>query len=892
MRERHALTPSSARPDAPSLEVVGTDHVVGNRNRWSRVVFSFASLTAGRWYEFSACMVCAASETAAEVKDFAALGFVFLGADRSEIDFARVPGLTRTSMDSYGDWLAGPAAEAQGAGSRSLRAATVRRCFYLPPPAAEVTVVIRSWRNAEPFRITDPEIRPAGASGSLQGRLFRDGRIALGPRPTWFRHGLVPGRALVFKGQMIAAGPTEGALARIAFRDARGSLIPPPYPGTLATLAVPAFLDIPVHRQAYRFTLTVAPPPLAATLEIGFAIWDSGIDIALAATPDVYLDDDLRLTDLADGPDPGAEAFLARLLGRLGAPPSAEAAAGASIRPYLDPDILAERPAPLRDFTLLRDGAGACLWTEGGLRIAPRPAWPLPAEPDWTADPFRSQAWRLAFQSLSWTWAAAESPQRADRDRAVAAALSWSRANPWGQPADVLSLHPACMALRLEAMLSLLAVTARDAADGHALAVLGGEVVRHAAALAEILAQNTVSGSLLEVQVAASLLAAGLALPSFPMARHWTALATNALADGFTAMIDPDGAILDPSYHRRLEILTLAAVLRPILAARPELAPLAGILDLRLPAAWAGMVGLIEPDGALPPFDDAPDQAGRSGWLERLSAACPWPRRTGPAADQGALPAAAVRPGALVLRRPDDGTGWAAFTTDFSAQLQPQDHRDCTSFTFGTGGLRWITEGSGPHPGAARAHNIALPDGREPTAGAGFVRASLSLGEAAMHCIETSVHGPDYRHIRAFVLLPDLSGIAVFDRFHAGDRPLAVEGFLHLDASVVVGLDTARQVFGLRGDRRLIIVPHVLAGRLDDLTASRTWAGPPALARQSGPDAPHRAGREGPGGAVLRYSFSGVRSAVGGLLIAASTASLNRLRRAVEETAFRDCLSD
>ena len=59
--------------------------------------------------------------------------------------------------------------------------------------------------------------------------------------------------------------------------------------------------------------------------------------------------------------------------------------------------------------------------------------------PDWAADPFRSQAWRLAFQSLAWTWAAAESPERGVRERAVAAALSWSRANPWGQPADTLS---------------------------------------------------------------------------------------------------------------------------------------------------------------------------------------------------------------------------------------------------------------------------------------------------------------------------------------------------------------------------------------------------------------------------------------------------------------------
>ncbi|MBE7200503.1 MAG: hypothetical protein INR70_22250 [Parafilimonas terrae] len=831
-------------------------------------------------------MVCAAGEAAADAKDLAALGLVCRAQDRSEIDFARVPGLGRTSMDAHGDWIAGPATVSAGA-----RAVVIRRCFYLPAPAAAVTVVIRSWRNSHPFRLIDPEVRPAmpGAAGDavpavaaarLPGGLTRDGRIALGPRPVWFRHGLVPGRTLVFKGQVIAQGSTEGALARIAFRDARGSPIPPPYPETLGTLSVPAFLDIPVHRQAYRFTLKVAPPPHAATLEIGFATWDSGPGLALAAAPDLYLDEDLRLADLADDPDPGAEAFLARLLGRLGDPIAGARPFEASIRPYLDPAILAGHTAPLRGVTRLRDGPDACLWTEGAVRLASRPPWTLPEVPDWAADPFRSQAWRLAFQALSWTWEAAESSERAVRNRAVAAAVSWSRANPWGQPADVLSLHPACMALRLEALLGLLAAALRDgdAAEEGACEILGGEVVRHAAALGEILAQRTVAESPLEVQVAASLLAAGLALPSFPMARHWTNLAMNALLSGFTAMIDADGALAEPSYHRRLEILTLAAVLKPILSARPDLAPLAAILDRRLPRAWAGMSALFEPDGALPPFDDAPDHAGRSRWLARLTAALPWLRAADPTlgiTEGGRLaPVAEARHGVLVLRRPDEASGWSAFTADFSGQIHPRDHRDCTSFTFATGGFRWITEGGGAHP-AARVHNVALPDGREPTAGAGVLRASFTSGDAAVHCIETSVHGPDYRHIRAFVILPDLSGLAVFDRFLAGDRPVSVEGFLHLDASVTVALDGPRRVSGLHGQRRLHIIPHMLAGRFDAVAVDRAWAGPDAQA-----------------GAVLRYGFSGVRCTAGGLLIAASQASLHRLTRAVEDAAFRRSLVD
>ncbi|WP_139173897.1 heparinase II/III family protein [Methylobacterium sp. UNC378MF] len=872
-----------------AVSAPGADHVVDNRNRWSRVSLTFEGLEAERWYEFDAYMVCSADETASTAQDFAALGFAFRAQDRSEIDFARVAGLGRTSIDAHGDWLAGPAAE--GGEARAIR---IRRRFYLPTPAAAVTVIIRSWRNDQPFRILDPAIRPAQPDAAsadgidlLRSGLSRDGRIRLGPQPIWFRHGLVPGRGLVVKGQVIAQGATEGVLARLAFHDVGGDLIPPPYPDTLATLAVPAFLDIPVHRQAYRFTLKISPPARAATLEIGFATWESDPEVALVAEPDVFLDDDLRLANLADDAMPGAAAFLARLLGRLGGAripaAAAEGAAAETIHPYLDPARLSGQPAPLRRCALLREGPDACGWAEGNVRLASQPAWALPEAPDWAADPFRSHAWRLAFHSLAWIWGAAESPDRTMRGRAVAVALSWSDANPWGQPADVLNLHPTCMAQRLEAMLALLGAAARDA-DERAVAILGGEIVRHAIALAEILAQNTLAGSMLELQVAAALLTTGLALPAFPLAPHWTGLALAALQSGFEALIDPDGVIAEPSYHRRLEILTLALALLPILEARPDLASLAASLEPRLANAWVSLVDLFEPDGVLPPFDDAPDPGGRNRWLDRLAASRIRPWIAGPPPGPGAVHAgpafpAAARPGTLLARRQDAGTGWSAFTADYGPQLHPQDHRDCTSFTFGTGGLRWITEGGGRQP-AARAHNVAIPDGREPGAGTGVPQASFGLGDATVHLIATTVHGPNYRHLRAFVLLEDLSGVAVLDRFLTESRPLSVQGFLHLDPAVTVALDSSRRVFGLRGARQLHIVPVAIAGRVNDVGVSRAWA------------APQAADREPAAGTVLTYDLSGREHVAGGLLIAASAEGVGRLLRTVEGEAFRQRLTE
>ncbi|SFJ51298.1 Heparinase II/III-like protein [Methylobacterium brachiatum] len=849
-------------------------------------------------------MVCALAEEAAAAKDFAAFGLEFRAEDSSGIDFAQVPGLAQTALDAQGDWLAGPSWE-DGANARAV---IIRRRFYLPVPASQVVIVIRSWRNSHAFRVGDPMIRPAGSNetftegkvaSDVGRRLTRDGRIALGAQPLWYRHGLVPGRGLIFKGQIIAQGQTEGARAQVVFRDARGNQLPPPYPDTLATPAIPAFIDIPVHRAAYRFTLKVAPPPRAATLEIGFATWETGASLALTAAPEVLLDDDLRLANLADDADPGAEAFLPHLLARLGgAPAMVGGALAGSIRTYLDPARLAQLPTPLRSFIALRDGPDAPAWTGAALRLARRPAWTLPESVDWTADPFQSQAWRLAFQSLSWVAAAAESAERQVRDRAIAVAVSWSRANPWGQPADTLSLHPACMAMRLEALLSLLAVAAET--DARAVEILGGEVLRHAFALAEILAQHTVAGSLLEVKVAAAVLAVGLVLPALPMARHWTGLATIALRSGVDALIDPGGVIVEPSYHRGLEILTLALVLLPVLSARSDLASLAGALDLRLAKAWAGLVALFEPDGTLPPFGDTPTHDDRSGWIERVAAAHPRPWMGRSAADQaerrgGPGPGASARSETLVHRRWADGPDWASFTADFSEQMRPQDHRDCTSFTFATGGLRWITEVGGSHsdsPGqhvaAARAHNVVIPDGREPTAGAGLSRAPFTVGAASVHLIDTDVHGPDYRHVRAFALLDDLSGLAVFDRFAAPGRPLSLDGFLHLDPAVTVALDASGRVFGLWNDRRLHIVPHALAGQLGRVAVGRYSAGPQAPA-PGGASAPNPLPQSSP---VLSYAITGGRSVAGGLLIAASPESLRRLVRVVEDEAFRRPLTE
>ncbi len=386
---------------------VGADYVVGSRNRWSRVMLSFERLTAGQWYEFSAYVVCDGAESASDARDFAMLGVVFLSQDGSEIDFARVPGLARTSMDAHGDWLAGPAWEG-GAGARGV---SVRRCFYLPLPppgwpwssgagatrTPSESSVPRSGRpaRARPPQRTRPLTGPLHRGPAGPGRTDRP-RSPSCLVPAWPR----PGAPARLPGAGDRAGADGGRPGPDLLPRCRRQPDPAPLPRH------------PVHAVGSGLPGHPGPPtglPLhseglsaAAGCDPGdrFGTWEADPGLALAAAPDALLDDDLRLANLTDDADPGAEAVLARLLGRLG--PLHDGGAGAgSIRPYLDAALLAERPSPLRSFARLRDKAEACVWAEGAIRLASRPAWPLPDVPDWA--PTRSGRRRGAWRSSPWT---------------------------------------------------------------------------------------------------------------------------------------------------------------------------------------------------------------------------------------------------------------------------------------------------------------------------------------------------------------------------------------------------------------------------------------------------------------------------------------------------------
>lgn len=847
------------------------DHVVGTKNRWSRVILGYSGLVPDCWCEFSFGIAWDRDEGAGAAPDFALVGVDLRAPDGSSLDFDHVPGLDRTLLDPHGAWIAGPAYHPGDA--LAPRTALVRVAFAVPAPAADVAVTVRSWRNSHGFTVSRPRLRQVkrDAIPSLAAPGFRR-RRTLGPEPTWFDYVLVPGRSLILRGQVFAATPGEHAAhARIVYRDLRGTQIPPPYPGTISLPTLAAFVNLPAQHQARRFTLNLTPPPDAARISVGFAAWDdASTEVELLDAPEVSLDDRLRLESLS-GDDPlAAPDFLSRLADALSLSPAAVAAWCPPSRvPAAVPPILARAKA-------LQYGEAARRPAGTPLRLGTFPDWSPPEAPDWTEDPFRSVPWRIAYQSLSWLWPLTEAP--GGEEAALAVALSWSAINPWGEPADGLALHPAALAMRAEVFVRLLG-RCPGAGSPPAMA-LTGEIVRHGFALAEIVGQNALARSALQLEAAAALLGIARALPGLPLTGHWLSLALQGIAECIAHLIGPDGVVADPSPHHRLEVVTLAAAL----AAGLEGEALAGTIATRVAAAMPGLGGLLDPGGRVPPFGDSPHGEDYAGWIGRLNALSATgrdlvaERRT---LSTGLPSGPEPKDGMIALRQDAPGRSWAYLACTYASR--GHGHRDATSFVYATESVRWIVEAGGSslvetgairhHLASGEAHNIAIPDGREPSAGEAWLAGTTPLDGATAYEIGTSVHGPAYAHARILVVLHDLSGLAILDRFATDTGPVSFEGLLHLAPEILAAIASPRRAMAQSGLSRLAFTPLAQAGRVAGLAIVNGRNDRPGTMQGFVSQSP---GTLAPA-SVLRYAISGTGRICGGMMMAADTTAERRL---------------
>lgn len=850
------------------------EHVVAPKNRWARAILGFRDLVPEAWYTLDVTLSWDEDEQAAAAFDFALVGFDFMARDGSSLDVESVPGLVRTLPDPLGAWLPGPAYHATTGLSAEWRCG-----FRMPAQASDLALGFRSWRNTAPFRISGVRLRSVEAP-SLPSPWPR---LRLGARPLMVEQDLVAGVGLVLRGQIVSDRPDEhAAYAAIRYRDASGGEMPLPYPDTVSVMGHGASVNLPAKPQARRFTLSLTPPIGATRVEIGLRTWEEADEappaVELVAPPDISLEDSFRLEnlsedDLLDGP-----AFLSRLANRLGLEPGAEAA-------WLPDAQAVPAPAILARARHLRQGAERSSAGPDGrivLRLAGLPDWTQPDGSSWREDPFRSVPWRLDYHSLAWI------PALGEAGPALAAA--WAAANPWGQPSDPLSLHPAALSARAEVLARLAAGPLPEGADDALRATLVGIATQHGFALAEIVGQNAFGRSLHGLQAATALSVIARSLPRLPLAPFWIALASRRLGETFGALLATDGNFADPVLQRRLDLLSLGRALAEALGGQ---APGPDI-TARVEAGLAGLPGLLDPGGRLPPFGDAPPAGDEAAWIGRLLAG----RGSDLAAAREAVPstlAGGVFHDTLTMSADSIGRGAGHFACTFAAP-SPLGHADCTSFILAAEGRRWIVEAGGSESAetgpsrhylvSARAHNVALLDGREPVAGPVWLAGSLRLDGASAHRIETRIHGPDVAHARTFVLLDDLDGIAVIDRFE-GRGLLSVEGVLHVAPDTLVALAGPRRALAQQGARRLGFTPWVVAGRQAGLEIvngrderASTLQGFVATPRGLTP------------ASTLSYRYVGDGLVCGGMMLATDTTVEERLSRLLAGEALRSFLAD
>ncbi|WP_112664683.1 heparinase II/III domain-containing protein [Microvirga flavescens] len=892
-------------------------HTIATKNRWSRVVLKFRDLAPDVWCEFSFRISWESDEEARNVQDFAAIGFSFHADDGSLIDFASVPGLHRAQIDPYCDFVPGPAYHDRH--SELTHTGHARVGFFVPAPATSLTITIRSWRNSHPFRVerlslrqfvqgraaaeTTQEPRPSQEELHASIPVPRRWR-ALRTDPQWLGYGVVPGHRLFIRGQVIAKGAErDGALARIVYRDALGNAIAPPYAETLATPAIGAFVNIPTNLQANRFTLELLPPHEAAFVEIGFQAWRDDVDMELVLPLEASLEDCLLLESISTEESAGATRFLHDLVERLALTPMRD---GKLVQADLLDTLLGSEPLGTA-FTIQKKLRSIQLgerqeFSSGHISLATFPAWQLPNDLTWTEDPFRSPAWRLDFQSLSWLLDLPHDTP-ASIDHAISIALSWLNENPWGSPKDGLSSHPLALARRAEVFLELLALeTPSKNKDLRALITLLGETIRHGFALAEIVGQNVFPLSIHQIHAAAALLAIAQALPRLPLSRYWSSLALEHLREGYGALIAPDGTIAEPSQHYRLELISLGLILNSILEPLPEAASFRQELLPRLQGPARSCIALTDPSGALPAFGDAPHGYAHAPWMRRLLARYgqPWISddaiRSELSYPEGARTLVFEKSGIAAARYFEQGRPWAHLSASFAMQRQMHGHFDCTSFNYAAGGVRWITDAGGAADAEAgpprqylispRAHSVAMPDGREPTSGTAWLRAATSLAGVTILDIVSNVHGPDYAHRRIFVFLNNLSAIAVFDHFAGSGASLIFEGLLHLEPEVTAFIAGPQLAVGVRDKRKLRIVPHAIQGRFGGFEIAQGRNERPSsvqgfVSRRPGTLEPAN---------TIRYAFAGPKSVCGGVLLSLDDSSLKRLKAIVESAELKDIL--
>lgn len=253
--------------------------------------------------------------------------------------------------------------------------------------------------------------------------------------------------------------------------------------------------------------------------------------------------------------------------------------------------------------------------------------------------------------------------------------------------------------------------------------------------------------------------------------------------------------------------------------------------------------------------------------------------------------------GILVFRDYERKPHWSYLCASFGEQRHENGHFDCSSFVYTARGIRWITDpgGSSFHDTgparqyltSSRAHNVAIPDGRDQSSGVGWIEARTSLKNANIVHIGTNVYGPNYDHARIIICLDNLDSIAVFDRFGTSGNAISFDGLLHFEENIAVALANSNLAIGFRSKSRLRIIPHTIMGQYSGMEIHNGRNDRPGSLQGF---VSHPLGGLQPAN-VLNYKFSGTGDVCGGVILTINEQGLRRIMDLLMEQKVRKLLT-
>jgi hypothetical protein len=519
-----------------------------------------------------------------------------------------------------------------------------------------------------------------------------------------------------------------------------------------------------------------------------------------------------------------ALALLAALLRNWGPPGAADRTAAEILEHYVGPADSVRLVQPIYNTGMSLDGPFVELSKEGTLRVPGFAPVPLPEEPSWKEDPFRSISWRQRYQSLFWLLGFTSGPQTGDGLEQVERYLrSWLAVNTWPRSVDAYAYDDHAIAMRAEFLAALLTAHPDLSKERPDLAAQATALLAlHGLLLDDLLDNPAFVAHNHGLFHARALLCTALALPGAPFAPHWRDRALARLGQLLDLLYHDDGFSVEQAAS--YQFIVTRVLVRTYLSLYDTQAVPRELLDAMCSAiarALRAAVCLAHPDGSLVRYGDTEDYADARQEVNALAEG-ELPRACGGSDTRWLWPQGqfcgariATSSGYAIFQSGPEVASRSYLFVDFTPQVFSHGHYDATSFEYSVDGTKWIVDSGGPYRFddsckrhyilSSRAHNVCLPDGREQTDGEAWVVTTQETADYHLLVLGTNVHGADYRHLRRFVVLRDVRAAAVTDFFRRSAGDVALAGRLQFEPDGTITLGDRALITPMRGETKLLV---------------------------------------------------------------------------------------